>query len=113
MSIKKDIISKRYIGDGIPLINLNDVQNKYLKLFLNDNRIKYKTISECPLCKNENSILIAEKERYAIPLETVVCENCGLIMSLKQLDEESSEIFYSEYYRKIYEPWGDLPKKRY
>ncbi len=90
---------------------MDNVQKEYLKLFLADNRIKYKTISECPLCKNENSIIITKKENHAIPLDTVVCENCGLIRSLKQLDEESSEIFYSDYYRKIYGPWGNLPKE--
>lgn len=117
MLIKKDIISKRYVNDGISLVKLNNVQKNYLNLFLNDNRIKYKTISECPLCKDMNSFLIAEKERYAIPLETVVCENCGLVRSYKQLDEESSKIFYSEYYRKIYEEFtnldNDLLNERY
>jgi len=113
MRVKKNIISKRYINDGVSLVKLNDFQKKYLKLFLIDKRIKYKTISECPLCKSGSSVLVAEKDRYAIPLETVVCENCGLVRSLKQLDKESAKIFYSEYYRKIYEPWGNLPKKRY
>lgn len=108
MEIKKDIISKRYLNDGVPLINLNEVQEKCLNQFFNDNRIKYRTIFECPLCKSKNSILIAEKDRYAIPLETVVCENCGLVRSYKQLDEESSKIFYSKYYRKIYEGFTNL-----
>lgn len=113
MNVKRDIISKRYIADGVPLIILDETQKKYLKLFLNDGRLKYKTISACPLCQDENSILVAEKDCRAIPLKTIVCENCGLVRSLEQLDEESSNIFYSEYYRKIYEPRGELSKKRY
>jgi len=112
MDIKRNIISKRYINDGVPLVSLNNTQKKYLNLFLNDRRIEYRRIFECPLCKSKNFILIAEKDRYAIFLETVVCENCGLIRSLKQLDKGSSEIFYSEYYRKIYDPLSDL-KERY
>ncbi len=119
MNIKRDIISSRFLNDGISLVNLNEVRKKYLKLFLNDRRLKYKTISQCPLCQNENSILIAEKGRNGIPLETVVCENCGLIRSYKRLDEESSRLFYFEYYRKIYEYESftdldaDLLEKRY
>lgn len=114
MAILKDIISERYLNDGIPLIRLDENQKRALSSFLNDKRIKYKTISECPLCKNEDSILIAKKDSYAIPLETVVCESCGLIRSLKQLDEESSKIFYSEYYRNIYEPLSkEIVDKRY
>jgi len=107
MQIKRDIISRRYLNNGVLLENLDGAQKEYLKLFLADKRIKYKTISKCPLCQGENSILIAEKEKYAIPLETVVCENCGLVRSLKQPDEESSKIFYSEYYRNIYNPFNN------
>jgi len=64
--------------------------------------------------------MIAKKERYGIPLETVVCEKCGLIFSLNQMDETSTTIFYSEYYRPIYggiinptiNKWGNYYKKR-
>ncbi|KPJ57007.1 hypothetical protein AMJ49_03130 [Parcubacteria bacterium DG_74_2] len=117
MTIKREIISKRYLNDGVSARSLNAIQKEYLKLFLSDDRLEHETISECPLCKSENSILIAEKDRYGIPLETVVCENCGLVRSYKQLDERSSEIFYSQYYRKIYNGFSnldnDLLNKRY
>ncbi|MFH0791976.1 MAG: class I SAM-dependent methyltransferase [bacterium] len=109
--MKKEIISKRYLNNGIPLVKLNDFQQKYLNLFLNDRRIKYKILYKCPLCESENNILIAEKDRYAIPLETVVCEKCGLVRNYKQLDNDSTNIFYSEYYRKIYEPFSNLSDK--
>jgi len=114
MEIKKDIISKRYLNDGVPLVNLKDVQKQYLKRFLDDEIIKYKTISNCPLCDSENYILIAEKDRYGIPLETVVCKNCGLVRSYRQLNNKSAKIFYSEYYRNIYEPiTNEEVEKRY
>lgn len=103
MAIKKDLVSKRYRADGIPLVVLSDFQKKNLQQFLHDTRITYNTILECPLCKDRDAILVAEKDKYSIPLETVVCENCGLLRSYKQLDEESLMIFYSEYYRKIYD----------
>lgn len=112
--MEKNIISKRYLNDGVSLINLDEIQKKYLIRFLKDGRIKYKTISECPLCGDADFILIAEKESYGIPLETVVCKSCGLVRSYKQLNERSSIIFYSEYYRNIYEPAMDeIVEERY
>lgn len=114
MAPERNIISSRYLNDGVPLLFLNDFQKKNLKLFLEDSRIKYQTIIECPICKEKNSILIAEKDRYAIPIETVVCERCGLIRNYKQFDEEGARIFYVEYYRNIYDvPGGETIEGRY
>jgi len=91
------------LNDGISVLILNDIQKKYMKLFLADKRIKKQLVLNCPLCGEDKSILIAEKDRYAIPLKTVVCERCGLIRNYEQLNKESSKMFYSTYYRKIYE----------
>src|ERR1035437_6329038 len=107
MTIKRDIISNRYVNDGAPLKVLEDISKRDLKYFLNDKRIEYIEILRCPLCKCEDSIAIAEKERHGIPLETIVCNNCGLVRSSKQLNGDSTNIFYSEYYRNIYEPMTD------
>jgi len=101
--MKKDLISKRYINDGISTFRLNKFQTKYLNLFLNDERIKYYNLDTCPLCMSKEFILIGEKDRYGIPLSTVVCDKCGLIFSLNRMEEESLKVFYSFYYRKIYE----------
>jgi 2-polyprenyl-3-methyl-5-hydroxy-6-metoxy-1,4-benzoquinol methylase len=101
--VKQALISKRYINDGISLLSLSDLQRQYIVTFLNDKRIKYNLITECPLCSYTNFVVIAHKDRYGMPLETAVCERCGLIFSLHQLDKVSTKIFYSEYYRPIYE----------
>lgn len=101
--VTKNLISKRYVTDRVSLLPLNDLQEQYIVTFLNDKRIKYNVITECPLCSHSNFIVIAEKDRYGIPLETSLCEKCGLIFILNQMDQESTKIFYSEYYRKIYE----------
>lgn len=103
MEIRRGVISKRYLADGIPLETLNVTQKEYLERFLKDTRLKYKEISTCPLCGRTDFILIAEKDRYGIPLNTVVCKKCGLIFTQNQLNQESALLFYKEYYRKIYE----------
>ena len=101
--IKQTLISKRYINDGVSLLSLNDLQRQYIEIFLNDKRIKYNLLIECPLCSYTNFAVIAHKDRYGLPLETAVCERCGLIFSLHQFDEVSTKIFYSEYFRPIYD----------
>jgi len=101
--LNSNLISQRYANDGVSLLPLNNIQKKAIDKFLNDNRIKYRVIENCWLCKSTNFTLIARKDRYGIPLDTVVCDNCGLILSLKQLTYDSLEIFYTEYYRKIYD----------
>ena len=70
---------------------------------LADKRITYKSVERCVLCGNEDFDVIAEKDEYGIPLETAVCNCCGLVFSLQQFAGQSAAIFYDEYYRKIYE----------
>lgn len=97
---KEDLISKRYLGDGVALLKSNQEAARHFK---EDPRLTYKEIITCPLCGSAKAICIAKKERHGLPLDTVVCYKCGLARSYKQLDEESLKIFYSEYYRVIYD----------
>jgi len=118
MEIMEYIISERYIDDGKSLVKLTCSQQQALKEFLSDYRIKYETLKFCPLCNHERVLLVAKKDRYGIPLNTGVCERCGLIFTLDPMTNDSLRIFYSEYYRRIYENFeGDyyeyLDKKFY
>lgn len=99
-AFKEDLISKRYLDDGVALLRSNQEAAKRFKA---DPRITYKEIVVCPLCGSERAICIAKKERHGLPLDTVVCSGCGLVRSYKQLIEESLKVFYSEYYREIYD----------
>lgn len=103
MAIQENLISDRYENNSLPKIKLNSVQTKWLDVFLKDSSIKYEEVPDYPLCSSENAILIAKKDRYGIPLKTVVCENCGLVRSYNQLTEASQKLFYKKYYRNIYE----------
>lgn len=115
--IRKNLISKRYKNDGFSLIPLNDIQKECIERFKNDERIKYEKVEKCPLCDNTAFTLIAEKDRYSVPLETVVCDRCGLIFTYNRMTADSASIFYSEYYRTMYEgfrnPTKELLEKRY
>lgn len=101
--LKRDLISERYRDDGSSLRTLNDIQKDAIGRLKSDARICYETVEQCPLCGNADFTLIAEKDRYAIPLRTVVCDRCGLIFTYRRMTAASARIFYSEYYRHIYE----------
>lgn len=116
-AVSKNLISERYKNDGLSIMPLNSIQKKYIERFKSDKRIKYKEIEKCPLCNNAGFTLIAEKDRYGISLETVACDRCGLIFTHNQMTQDSNYIFYSEYYRSIYEgvenPTREYLEERY
>jgi SAM-dependent methyltransferase len=97
------LLSARYINDGQSICLLNELQRSTIDEFKKDKRIKYIRTSDCVLCDNTEFTLISRKDRYGQELDTVVCDKCGLVFSLMQLDQQSLVIFYSEYYRAIYE----------
>ena len=51
----------------------------------------------CPLCAGETATLIAEKDRYGIPADTLVCDSCSLIFSGSVFTPEFAAHYYSEY----------------
>lgn len=46
--------------------------------------------------------MVAEKDRYGIPCENVLCRRCGLVRLKKRLDTRSNAEFYKNEYRDIY-----------
>ena len=97
------LLSDRYKNDGIATIDLSDIQRKYIDIF----RKKCKTGEykfrkrECE-CGNGDFEVIAEKDRYGLPVTTVICRNCGLIMTNPCLDDASNSAFYDNEYHYIY-----------
>ena len=70
-----------YISDYIPLINLSDFQKESIVKLLNaiDNKTLKLEFNNC-LCNNQsvsNDIIIAEKDRYGIPVKNLICSKCG------------------------------------
>lgn len=82
---------------------LNLLQVEAIKAFSLDPLIKYDYLSSCPLCLSPERNQIANKDQFGINLQTVCCSNCGLLYSVNQLTDKSTEVFYDKYYRRIYE----------
>lgn len=108
--IDKTSVTKIYY-DGISRVQLSDVQAEKRDEFLEKLKMGYFTeiYSEvCPLCVSEKGFIVAEKDRYGLPLTTLICDKCGLVRTYNQLSEGSVGDFYASFYRKLYEGDGYL-----
>ena len=97
------IISDRFIDDTQPAFELSEIQKKYIRIFIDkcsSGEYSFEHLNcECG-CNDFETI--AKKDRYGIPVETVICRNCGLIMTNPCLDSNSNNAFYDNEYHYIY-----------
>ncbi len=96
-------------NNGNPIIYLSDTQKLALENFKEEIKrgaCKFKKFS-C-ICGGNEKLLIAEKDRYGIPIKIYLCLKCSSIFCGEILDEKSLEKFYEKYYRRIYS--GNLTK---
>jgi 2-polyprenyl-3-methyl-5-hydroxy-6-metoxy-1,4-benzoquinol methylase len=108
------MISPRYANDRIVTEELNAVQQAALarhlqKLESGTYRLE---AAPCPVCAAGNDEVLAEKDRYAIPLRIVVCRACGLIRTAPRLSGQSFADFYNTEYRHIY-GGSPVPNERF
>jgi len=89
--------------DPIEAIALSNFQQEALQKF------RYKLdkglygFEEVPcLCGQTNNILVAEKDRYGLRVNTYCCKNCGMMWTNPRMTEKSLAQFYNEDYRSIY-----------
>ncbi|HKP47722.1 MAG TPA: class I SAM-dependent methyltransferase [Pyrinomonadaceae bacterium] len=62
----------------------------------------------CPCGAPINDVMIAEVDRYGLPLTTVVCIACGTLRLEPYLDEVSLEDFYLHHYQQMYARAKDM-----
>lgn len=98
------MISERYTNDGIPAVELNEVQKKYIKEFKKkcDDGIYEKESFKCECGYGGPYELLAKKERFGIDMDTVMCPMCGLVMQNPRMTKESNDLFYENEYPRIY-----------
>lgn len=101
--MKIRLLNERYKNDGIPAFNLSDIQRDYIRRYNEKcERGEYTFRKRKCECENGDFEVIAQKDRYGIPLDTVICRNCGLIMTSPCLDDASNNSFYDGEYHYIY-----------
>lgn len=108
MKIERRLLSQRYRKDRrMPFFyryKMSKDAINCLKEFRDaiiSGEIKQNEHEKCPLCFNEDGILIAEIDRLGIPCRTVICKGCGLVFNDSFFPEESQEVVYKKFYGKI------------
>lgn len=94
--MEKPLLSTKHILDSTTQKYSNEINNA-----INNGTLHLK-YNPCLCGSNGNDILISSFDMYNINMEIVLCKNCGLIRNKYVLDEKSSDLFYQQYYRKLY-----------
>ena len=85
---------------------LSEHQKNIVDLLLEKiNSGDYKLIKKNCICGNTNTqkdILIKENDKFGFPINYLLCQKCGLIRADKVFDKKSNELFYKDFYRKMY-----------
>lgn len=101
------MLGKRYVMDGVEVIELNELQrnakNKFLKdIYAEDSMYEYETYyCECGAGEEDFEVL-AEKDRYGLPVRTVICKKCGIVMTNPRMTQDSYNYFYANIFAKLY-----------
>ena len=104
MNHQKKLLSQRYAYDERRKNYFNDYNIRGLiketKNILKKRANTRLIHNYCPLCKNENSTIISETERFSLPISFQICNGCGLIFSSEYFSNEFSEYYYSQIYNR-------------
>ncbi len=99
------VLVKRFKYSSKPELKLNLVQKQTKQKVIekiNNKKYAFESINQCPICKNKDFAVLAEKDRYGFRLNTVVCNNCGLVFTNPRFNEKSYNQFYKKDYRNLY-----------
>ncbi|MCR5128365.1 MAG: class I SAM-dependent methyltransferase [Lachnospiraceae bacterium] len=97
------LISEKYKNDGVATLELSELQKRHIKKFTDkcfSGEYAFR-MRECE-CGHGDFEVIAQKDRYGIAMDTVICKNCGLIMTNPCMDDRSNNSFYDIDYPYIY-----------
>lgn len=102
----KQLISPRFsIEQSTALLHIRTPSQlpfiSEVKLRLQDGRYKLESYS-CPCGALSEDIIIAEIDRYGLPLNSVLCMKCGTVRINPYLDATSLKDFYTHFYQKMY-----------
>ncbi|MFH1131503.1 MAG: class I SAM-dependent methyltransferase [Pseudomonadota bacterium] len=89
-----------YPDHVLPLTNQQVNARDRVKLKLLDGT--YSTETAACFCGEEGGVVIAERDRYGLPVTTVLCPWCGLMRTSPRMTAATTAKFYEEDYRDLY-----------
>ncbi len=98
------MISERYRNDGRATLELNQLQiriKQQIETKIDTGHYRFEQ-ANCPVCTGSNFQTLAEKDRYGLACQNVVCCSCGLVMINPRLSDSSYNEFYDQEYRPLY-----------
>lgn len=98
------VLSPRYRNDRKSLLRLNDVQKAARRALIGKlSASEYETTSyPCVLCDGGPSTVLAEKDRYGIPMTVRACQGCGLVRTDPRMTDEAYAAYYDHEYRPLH-----------
>ncbi len=58
-------------------------------------------------CGEQDGFVLAKRDRYGLPVTTVLCPSCGLLRTSPRMNREATATFYGEDYRDLYNAAGN------
>lgn len=98
------VLFPRFRADGRAVVDLGPKQraaHAEVAAKIADGRWRFQDLA-CPSCGATTAEPIAAKERFGLPLTTVMCGACGLLRFQPHLAAEAYEDFYVNHYRTLY-----------
>ena len=100
--LNKDFRQELLRMDIVPR-NLNDVSKKYKEMLIQDfkNRvIKTEVVKTCQ-CGSENLEELTKIDRFGLLFGSLICKQCGLVITNPRISEESLPYYYDKYYHPL------------
>lgn len=101
------MLGERFCADGKSILPLSEIQQDARREYLEDlGKENSPYTIESYLCEcgagEEDFEVLAEKDRYGLPVRTVICKKCGLIMTNPRMTQDSYNYFYANTFAKLY-----------
>lgn len=105
MSEARQLISARFERSDRSYLRLGPEQERTRAEVLakiGDGRYRFST-RPCQLCGTGDFLVVAERDRYSLPVRTVLCRSCGLLMTNPVMREADYADFYQNHYTTLYD----------
>ncbi len=103
------VLSRRFEYEKEPILVLDEAQLEVRDRIISRLRDGTYQEREVPcFCGEEQPFVIAERDRYGIPVRTVMCPACGLLRTSPRMTQETTSQFYENDYRTLYTDWGEV-----
>jgi 2-polyprenyl-3-methyl-5-hydroxy-6-metoxy-1,4-benzoquinol methylase len=101
----RQIISDRYRPNPRSYLPLSKVQETTRNAVLEKltNGTYQLSRHKCPLCESNEFAVIAERDRYSLPVQTLACCKCGLLLTNPLMRSSDYADFYQNHYTSLYE----------